>query len=208
MIRNNPYFFIPAFLYFLVCGIFLFIQGSATEAQLSFHQTFYSAKGAWWMELFTQWGEGGVFIVIIAIAAVLKRYKTALAFASTGLLVAAIVSILKHLVFGPMPRPMAVIDYSQTLLDPAVTLPLQFSFPSGHTTSAFAFFTLVALHFQRPVLQIAAALAAITVALSRVFLMVHWIGDTLAGAALGMLIALLVDFLFQRYSKKKAAQQS
>ena len=65
-----------------------------------------------------------------------------------------------------------------------ISLPGSFSFPSGHSASAFAFATGVGLEDPRmlaPLLPLAA-----TIAYSRVHLRVHYPFDVLAGAAIGV----------------------
>jgi undecaprenyl-diphosphatase len=69
-----------------------------------------------------------------------------------------------------------------------VSLPGSFSFPSGHSASAFAFATGVALEEPRllaPILPLAAG-----VAYSRVHLRVHYPFDVLAGATIGAVMGL------------------
>lgn len=69
-----------------------------------------------------------------------------------------------------------------------VSIPGSFSFPSGHSASAFAFATGVALEEPRllaPILPLAAG-----VAYSRVHLRVHYPLDVLAGAAIGTVMGL------------------
>jgi undecaprenyl-diphosphatase len=99
-----------------------------------------------------------------------------------------IVQVLKRWVARPRPcdangRPLALVP-----------LPDPFSFPSGHATAA----TAVAVTLSLAVPSLAALLLplAVLVAASRVTLRVHHIGDVLAGAALGMLAALLAARLF------------
>ena len=61
------------------------------------------------------------------------------------------------------------------------------SFPSGHATVAFAFLAVVAPVLRRG-LQVAVALVAMGVALSRVVLGVHYPSDVVAGALVGFAI--------------------
>lgn len=67
-------------------------------------------------------------------------------------------------------------------------MPGSFSFPSGHSASAFAFTTGVALEDPRLVLPILPLAAG--VAYSRVHLRVHYPFDVLAGAAIGVTMGL------------------
>ena len=72
---------------------------------------------------------------------------------------------------------------------PPISMPGSFSFPSGHSASAFAFATGVGLEQPRlalPILPLASA-----VAYSRVHLRVHYPFDVLAGAAIGAGMGLL-----------------
>jgi membrane-associated phospholipid phosphatase len=78
------------------------------------------------------------------------------------------------------------------------------SFPSGHTMSAFAVLGFAAFVFRHSKLaSIFLGLLAIMVALSRVYLVQHFLIDVAAGAAVGCLITLIVSWLSLRFEQRK-----
>lgn len=70
----------------------------------------------------------------------------------------------------------------------------EFSFPSGHTSAAFLFVTLLVLHFGSFLTLLYPW--AMAVAMSRVYLGVHFPTDTVMGAVLGSSIAVTTASLF------------
>ncbi len=94
--------------------------------------------------------------------------------------------LLKNLVCRP--RPFTQIEGLWTLVE----APTDFSFPSGHSCSAFAagvtwWRTLDIRWLKRLLMTL-----AVLMALSRLYVGVHYPTDVLCGAAEGLLIALLV----------------
>lgn len=88
------------------------------------------------------------------------------------------------------------VDRARPGLNP-IAATLNPSFPSGHSSSAAAFWAaaaIVALAWvppgRRPLLAGGAVAVAVAVAVSRVMLDVHWVTDVLAGLALGWAWAL------------------
>jgi undecaprenyl-diphosphatase len=84
-----------------------------------------------------------------------------------------------------------VVDRARPAIDP-VAATLGPSFPSGHSSTAAAFFAALALlagrrrpHAQKAALAGLAVGAAVAVACSRVLLDMHWLSDVVAGLALG-----------------------
>ena len=73
-----------------------------------------------------------------------------------------------------------------------------FSFPSGHTTTAFSFF--ISLSFLFPKFRILFILLATLVAFSRVYLEAHFVSDVIAGAILGSLVSI---WLYSRFFKNE-----
>jgi undecaprenyl-diphosphatase len=80
-------------------------------------------------------------------------------------------------------RPCALEPHCWATLLP----PDQFSFPSGHTITAFAV-ALSLMHFY-PDLTAGLLFCALSVAASRILLGMHFLSDVAAGAAIGTLLA-------------------
>jgi undecaprenyl-diphosphatase len=66
--------------------------------------------------------------------------------------------------------------------------PDQFSFPSGHTITAFA--VAISLSRWNPELAVGLLFCAVSIAASRVLLGMHFLSDVVAGAAIGTKLAL------------------
>ena len=79
-------------------------------------------------------------------------------------------------------RPCALEPHCWATLLP----PDQFSFPSGHTITAFA--VTVALGTFYPPLLVGLYFCAVSVAMSRIILGMHFLSDVIAGAAIGGLL--------------------
>ena len=80
-------------------------------------------------------------------------------------------------------RPSAFEPHSWAKLLP----PDQFSFPSGHTITAFS--VAVSLTHFYPGLAIGLLFCAVSIAISRILLGMHFLSDVVAGAAIGTTLA-------------------
>ncbi|MEA4854391.1 MAG: phosphatase PAP2 family protein [Christensenella sp.] len=89
-------------------------------------------------------------------------------------------------------RPFQQIEGISLLIPP----PDGYSFPSGHTSSSFA--ALVVFYAAMPKMRIPAMVYALLIAFSRVYFMVHFPFDVLAGALLGIGCAYFVMAIFRR----------
>ncbi len=141
------------------------------------------------MTLLSAWWVKGIAIAAMGTVADLRRRPRRLPptplYAAAALLLASWASGALKDVVDRMRPPLA--DHAIGAL---VTVPSDPSFPSGHAATAFAAAGVVAaLH---PRLRLPALGLAALVAVSRVYLGVHYPSDVLAGGALGLAIAAVV----------------
>lgn len=144
-----------------------------------------------WMIAATRGGDGWLWYAmgfVIALAGGHERFR---ALASAGVAAGLGIALFLNLkrAFGRK-RPCALEPHCWATLLP----PDQFSFPSGHTITAFA--VAVSLgdfyHAMLPGLFF----CALSVALSRILLGMHFLSDVIAGAVLGGLLGYSAAILF------------
>ena len=152
------------------------------------------------MPIFTHFG-GFKFIILILVVVILfaritKRdtlKKVAIITLGVLLFSAAIAFVLKHVVHEP--RPFMSLDNVHLLIAEDDLN----SFPSGHATSTFAVVTSLILNMKEfakknyLVIDIALVIFAVLIAFSRMYLGVHYPGDILAGAIVGIVGALVIN---------------
>jgi membrane-associated phospholipid phosphatase len=137
----------------------------------------------------THLGDGAVFAVVI-VALLFFRFRWALMELAAALLTLLLVFVTKQLLFNGLPRPVTYFENAETLhLVEGVKMHSMNSFPSGHTMTAFAIFMILVLITKNKFLKIVWVVIAILAGYSRVYLSQHFLGDVLAGAIMGILIA-------------------
>ena len=150
----------------------------------------YAPDGLW--THFSLLGEG--HLVILLVLLFLGRspdivWQYVLATLLTGLFVFG----MKEL-FSALRPPASLLEGSFHLIGPALQ---NNSFPSGHTTAAFALAGLACLQRTHNGIKFVALLLAIFVGFSRIANGVHWPVDVLAGAIAGWLLAIAAGWLSQ-----------
>jgi undecaprenyl-diphosphatase len=139
-----------------------------------------------WMICATRGGDGWLWYALGA-AAVLFGGRAGLAAAAQAGMAAGsgIVLFLWLKRAAGRRRPCALEPHCWSTLLP----PDRFSFPSGHTITAFA--TVVPMAAQFPDMSAGIYFCAVSVAASRVLLGMHFLSDVVAGAVLGALLGAL-----------------
>lgn len=122
----------------------------------------------------------GGLVVPVLVGLVLWRvrsWRAATVFVVVVLGSAVVVQVVKHVVARPRP-PAALLPGDLT------------SFPSGHVTNAATLTLVLALLVRRRSTVALAIVWPVLMIVSRTYLHVHWLSDTLAAASLGVAVAL------------------
>lgn len=83
------------------------------------------------------------------------------------------------------PRPCAIVPHAWATLLP----PDRFSFPSGHTMTAFAVATPLMTYY--PDLSLGLLFCAVSIGVSRIVMGMHFLSDVVAGGLLGALLGIV-----------------
>ena len=158
------------------------------------------------MPLVTLFGEGGVFW--IATAAVLLIFKKTRKTGAAMGVALALGFLIGNLTLKPLIARVRPYDMPGVEVSMLVSHLGDKSFPSGHTLACFEAATVLFIHNKK--VGIAALVVAVSVALSRLYLYVHYPTDVLAGAVLGIVFGVLgclaVKYAINLYNKKKIGQ--
>lgn len=152
------------------------------------------------VRVFTSLGNYGLIWIIFTLVLLIcsDTRKTGIMCAAALILDLIICNgILKNIVART--RPYDAYENIRCLVSPQP----DYSFPSGHTASSFAA-VVPALRNKniRPV-GVAALVVAILMALSRIYVCVHYPSDVIAGVAVGILCGLISCRVMQKYTKKE-----
>ncbi len=89
--------------------------------------------------------------------------------------------------------PMSVLGYPMLMG--------HHGFPSGHSMAAWALFTLVAALIKNTWVSILCLFLAMSVSISRIYLMAHFLQDVVAGAMVGIALGYGVYYLYEQWTK-------
>ena len=167
----------------------------------AWHGSFLDSLMTYWTYL----GDGLVMVILVfgLLMISIRHFFTGLtAFAFSGLLV----KFLKKVIFTDFPRPVRYFEMiglkEQLYLVEGVSLYKWFSFPSGHTATAFAVFFAIALMTRSGWLQSLVFILAVGVGYSRIYLSQHFLVDVVAGSFVGILAGYVAWAWIRRYRKQ------
>ena len=202
LLRVNLVFVLPYGLILMGLGVYqiLYRQGII----LLEINRFYNDSADVFFQYVTHLGDG-LFCIAVGLAywfrSWIKSVAVLVSYAVSGILA----QLIKHFGFPKEPRPA---EYFSKMMDslhtvPGIELSHWNSFPSGHTTSAFALFALLSLWGKPPWWKLLCLCAATAVGFSRMYLLQHFLVDVYAGSLLGTLTAWAVFLRLEPILERK-----
>ncbi|MBN2280430.1 MAG: phosphatase PAP2 family protein [Candidatus Marinimicrobia bacterium] len=144
-------------------------------------------------QVFTIFGDGLISALLIAFW-IRKKPEIAWSFLLATLFYMIILNMLKD--YFDFKRPPALLAPETFFL--AGKAYMKRSFPSGHTTTIFAFCGVISFYYKSLKIRLLTLTLALMVGLSRVLIGVHWPADILGGAILGWSSAGIGIFMAKR----------
>lgn len=165
---------------------------------LNWIQTLHNPAADVFFSFVTKFGDAGIFWIAVAVVLLIipKTRKTGLIMAAAFLVDVILCNgLLKNLVARVRPFD---VNTSVHLL---VAKPHDYSFPSGHTALSFAAVTALYLAGEKKMWKPALVLA-ILIAISRLYLYMHYPTDVLGGIVVGILCGYLGYKIVMRIQSK------
>ena len=142
----------------------------------------------------THVGDGLFAFGLVILIAIFFQKRSALLLFISYAGSSIITQILKRTIFIDAKRPMYYFDKVPTYHKiEGLVYHYSNSFPSGHATTCFAIFTILAyLHAQTNLARILCFVFALLFSLTRVYLSQHFLIDVITGATIGYLTTILI----------------
>jgi membrane-associated phospholipid phosphatase len=202
LIINNRYFLLPYLLYLAVFLVFAFSY-TKTEMHIwanQIHSPFFDL----FFSYATHLGDG-TMIAILFVVFLFVKYRYAIAFLIGSLLTSGVVHLFKKLLLEEVYRPSKYFELYETFqlhIIEGVTMRSLQSFPSGHTSTAFNVFLMLALISKNHYLKLALFAMALIVAYSRVYLSQHFFIDLAAGSLIAVLLTVISYYQVLKWNRE------
>lgn len=209
-IWDNKYFLAPLLMFWIILGFLLLAYG--------YHDSFLVMNGVYfrWLDypmlILTWLGDSFFLSALMLLLFMRKDMNMVLVAIASVIITGFIAQFLKHWVFSQWDRPLTVFEGRDMVHYVGNYILHKYSFPSGHSTTTAAAFTVIAWHIRkRKVMPFILGGLTVVVSYTRIYLGAHFPGDVLAGNLLGFVGAYftirymgpVIRHYFNRISKNK-----
>lgn len=148
----------------------------------------------------TMFGEEIPWILTILVCLLFVSYRHFLISVSTLILSSLVVQIPKRTIFSDCVRPEKYFK-GKVILKIVENVEVRHynSFPSGHAGSAFALAFFIIIYSKNKKLGLISFFMATIVAISRMYLIQHFLVDVYFGAFLGTMSSIIIYYIFEKY---------
>lgn len=196
-LKHNIYFISIYFILLLKIGYVLLNEG-----KVQIHKQINTLVGHQFFDIFfkyvTHIGDGA-FSIALAIAMFFVNIKKSMYVLITYLFASLTSTIIKNYIYLDTCRPSFAFHFyvrEPLKLVDGVEMHTFNSFPSGHSTAAFAVFISLMYMSKNYLVKILCLLIACLAAYSRTYLSQHWLVDIYFGSIIGFSYATLFYFVF------------
>lgn len=199
--RKNKFFIIP-YLVLLFFATIILLAFSKAEIHIFINQFHNSIADKFFM-YFTYLGDG-IAIALFIVLLLFVKYRYTLIMLGSVFFATIVVQLFKRVIYAGEPRPRLFFKEIQELyFVPGVRVHLINSFPSGHTSTAFGLFFMAALITKNNSLKLLFFIAALLVAVSRMYLSQHFLVDTYFGSLIGTIFTGLMFYVGMKWSNPR-----
>lgn len=196
LFSKNVWFFAP-FLLWVITGAILQLFFFTHEELFLAINSHHCAIADVLMTGLTYIGDGVTFAIMLLVILALRKYRLFLNAGCILLLVTIVIQGAKHY-FNAL-RPIRYFE------DPSIIHTVKWvtvhggcSFPSGHTTTAFAMFSFLALITRNKAMGAVYLMLGLIAAWSRIYLAQHFFIDVYIGSIVGTGSSLLLYMIFEK----------
>ncbi|MEZ5013844.1 MAG: phosphatase PAP2 family protein [Chitinophagales bacterium] len=198
IIRENKAFILPMVVLLLCTLPFLFLydKGAFSLWLNARHNTTADVCFR-----YITWLGDGWTITIFCVVLLFISFRKAFMVSIVSIFSALCISVIKNLVQEPRPS-MYFRDMPMHYIE-GLQLYHGMSFPSGHTAGACTFFFILAILSKKKSWKFLWLLPPLLVAVSRVYLLQHFLIDVWAGLLFGMIFTILLAPALMRFAEKR-----
>lgn len=201
LIRKNYPVFISLMIFWISAGILLIIADKDTIHL--FINRYNSYKADLFFKYITYLGDG-ITPVLLTFALLFVSTRKAIIVGVSNLVGGLLTQFLKRVVFNDMVRPKAYFkDIAELHFVSGVDVHSYYSFPSGHTTTAFILAICLIYFTNNNYLKFLYLFLAFLTGYSRMYLSQHFLIDVYAGSILGTLVATITIYFLHSAQHKK-----
>ena len=188
LLKQTRSFFIP---YLILMAVCIIIKLLYTKQQIYFAVNgLYSSFADEIAPYITDLGNGWTVLALSAIL-VLFNYRTAFLMATTYAITSLSVQIIKYIADADRPTLLYHDKLSTMHIVKGIYMLQYYSFPSGHTVTAFSTCLLVTYLLKNKNWGWLLFLLAVVVGYSRMYLSQHFFEDVTVGSAVGVVLTVL-----------------